>query len=231
MHQVRMRICWLLAIFACALTFGCKPSGLTSYPDKAPVIKVVATTTNELNQHKVAIYVTSNGWHSGIVLFKPLLPRGTIPEVEDFPDALYLSFGWGDSTYYQSPTPTFGMALRAALLPTSSVVHMSGLTAHPRDVFANAEIVELHLSTEQFHRLVSYLNVTFARQTLEHASLKSKSRHLVSYFYPATGMFHLFNTCNTWTARGLQQAGLPIRVSGTFSAEDLMTQVRQFALQ
>ncbi len=214
MHQIKIRIYWVIGIFVGLFICGCQPSSFTSKPDKTPVIKV-------------AIYVTSNGWHSEIVLSKPSLPAGTIPEAEDFPGALYLSFGWGDETYYQTPTPTLGMTLRAALVPTPSVVHMSGLSAHPRDVFSNAEIVELHLSIEQFHRLVSFLDFSFSRPALEGASKKSHGHHLVSQFYPATGMFHLFNTCNTWTARGLRQAGLPIRVNGTVSAEGLMIQVRQ----
>jgi len=45
------------------------------------------------------------------------------------------------------------------------------------------------------------------------------------------GEFHLFNTCNTWTARGLKQAGFPIQVFGTLRAEDFMLQVRQLAIE
>ncbi|MDX1423384.1 MAG: hypothetical protein R3322_09610, partial [Kiloniellales bacterium] len=38
-----------------------------------------------------------------------------------------------------------------------------------------------------------------------------------------------FNTCNTWTARGLQAAGWPVRAAGVVTAEELMTQVRPLA--
>jgi len=31
------------------------------------------------------------------------------------------------------------------------------------------------------------------------------------YFFKANGSYHLFNTCNTWLARGLKQSGLEIK--------------------
>ena len=31
-------------------------------------------------------------------------------------------------------------------------------------------------------------------------------------FYAATGRYHLFNTCNQWTGRGLARAGVPVGI-------------------
>jgi hypothetical protein len=47
-----------------------------------------------------------------------------------------------------------------------------------------------------------------------------------AYFYPAHGGFHLFNTCNTWAARALSEAGLDISAGGVMTADDLMSRVR-----
>jgi hypothetical protein len=46
-----------------------------------------------------------------------------------------------------------------------------------------------------------------------------------SRFYPARETFHLFNTCNVWTARALRSAGLPVR--DAITTEGLMAQVRR----
>ncbi len=181
------------------------------------------------DDRKIAVYVTSNGWHTGIVVARALLPADAIPEAADFPDAPYLSFGWGDAAYYPAPRPTFAMTLRAALQPTPAVVHMAGLPAHPREVFPTGEVIELQVSTEGFRNLVAYLDGSFARDDRERTRSITPGLYSFSLFYRAKGKFHLFNTCNTWTARGLKLAGLPIRVSGTLRAEDLMVQVRQFA--
>jgi hypothetical protein len=50
----------------------------------------------------------------------------------------------------------------------------------------------------------------------------SRGLRAQSYFYPATGAFHLFNTCNTWTAGILRAGGMEISPAGIITAHDLM---------
>jgi uncharacterized protein (TIGR02117 family) len=180
----------------------------------------------ESGEKSTTIYVTSNGWHSAIVVLQALLPPGAIPEAADFPRAIYLSLSWGDAEYFPVRRPTIGMKLRAALQPTPAVIHLAGLQSHPRDAFPLDEVVELKIPAHGFRTLVAYLDSTFARDGAERAQSIAPGLYSFSLFYPAEGDFHLFNTCNTWTARGLKAGGWPIRVSGTMSAEDLMAQVR-----
>ena len=215
---------WLLALCA-----GLSTAAVVPMPSAIAQAPIPGNNGMGSDETKIAIYVTSNGWHTGIVVAGALLPAGTIPEAADFPDAPYLSFGWGDAEFYPAPRPTIGMMLRAALQPTPAVVHMAGLPAHPRDVFPTDEVVELLVSTAGFRNLVAYLDDSFARHGRERTRSITPGLHSFSLFYRAKDKFHLFNTCNTWTARGLKLAGLPIRVSGTLRAEDLMAQVRQFS--
>lgn len=177
----------------------------------------------------IAIYVTSNGWHTGIAVARASLPAGVIPETADFPEAPYLEFGWGDAEYYPAPRPTLGMALGAAIGPNPAIVHLIGLPAHPRQVFPKSEVVDLGLSPEGFQKLVRYLDATFARDGAERARPSAPGLHSFSLFYPATGKFSLFNTCNTWAARGLAAAGVPIDPSGVVRAEELMVQIRKIS--
>ncbi len=175
---------------------------------------------------QIAIYGTSNGWHSAIVVPRAALPPGAIPEAADFPDAPYLSLGGGDAEYFPEREPTAGMTIRAALQPTPAVLHMAGLPFHPQDVFPANEVVELKTTTLEFEALVAYLDATFDRDGAERVQASEPGLYRFSLFYPAKGEFHLFNTCNTWTARGLEAGGWPIQVSGTVTAEELMAQVR-----
>lgn len=177
---------------------------------------------------KKVVFVTSNGWHSGIAIARADLPENAIPETEDFPHALYFEFGWGDAEYYPSPKPTFGMALTAAF-PGPAVVHLSGLPAHPAEVFPGAEAIPVALSDDGLDRLVAYLHDGFKRGGAARVESNAPGIYTFSRFYPATGEFHLFNTCNTWIARALAAAGLPVQASGTQRAEDLMSQVRPLA--
>jgi uncharacterized protein (TIGR02117 family) len=177
----------------------------------------------------VTVYVASNGWHSAIVVPRADLPPDALPEAADFPDAAYLSYGWGDAEYFPTPQKTLAMTLRAALTPTPAVVHVAGLPADPRQVFPEDEVVALAASPSQVAALVAYLDDTFARDGADRLAASEPGLYAFSLFYPATGEFHLFNTCNTWTARGLQAAGWPVRAAGVVTAEELMTQVRPLA--
>ena len=192
-----------------------------------PVVTVASQAGAEDAQ--TPVYVLSNGWHSAIVLPRAALPEGAIPEAADFPAATYLSFGWGDATYFPARDPTTAMALSAALQPTPAVLHLAGLKSPPDEVFPAEEVVELKATAEGIAALVAYLDAAFERDGAERVEASQPGLHRFSLFYPATGEFHLFNTCNTWTARGLRAAGWPVRASGTVTAEELMVQVRRLA--
>ncbi len=228
-HRTAIVVGWLLSLGSVPLTAACQSSPAVAPSRTAEPVQKADAGVGSSGDVGVTIHVTSNGWHTGIVVARAALPPGAVPEAADFPDAPYLEFGWGDSEYYPAPRPTLGMALRAALQPSPAVIHLVGLPAHPRDVFPTAEVVELRLSPAGFQGLVDYLDDTFARHGAERARASAPGLYRFSLFYPAKGEFHLFNTCNTWTARGLEAAGWPVQVSGTLRAEDVMAQVRRIA--
>ncbi|MCH8169325.1 MAG: DUF2459 domain-containing protein [Proteobacteria bacterium] len=175
---------------------------------------------------KTIIFVASNGWHSSIILAKADLPPGRLAEAADFPEARFLEFGWGDAVYYPARRATLGMTLRAALVPTPAVVHVVGLRAEPARSSPEAEVVSLALDDKNFGRLVDFIDASFERAGAPRAAATGPGLTTTSRFYPAKGRFHLFNTCNTWTARALAAAGFDVSASGTFRAEALMQQVR-----
>lgn len=175
------------------------------------------------------VVITNNGWHAGIVIARADLPRGALPETGDFPAALRFEFGWGDREYYPAPRKSFGMTLGAAF-PGPAIMHVIGLDRPHAALFPGVERVRLGLTEEQFQRLVAYLDGGFERRGTARVRASGRGLYDFSLFYPATGSFHLFNTCNTWVARALSVSGLPVRVSGVQMAEDLMIQVRRLAL-
>jgi len=213
-----IRAARLLVVCVSLLAAACRSEPVVSTPSAAAP-----------GEARVTIYVVSNGWHSAIVVPRAALPPGAIPEAADFPAAAYLSLGWGDAEYFPERDPTTEMALRAALRPTPAVLHLAGLSSHPGRVFPADEVVELEATGQGFEALIAYLDAVFDRDGAERVEASEPGLTRFSLFYPAKGEFHLFNTCNTWTARGLQAGGWPIRVSGTVTAEELMVQVRPLA--
>ena len=172
------------------------------------------------------VYVLSNGWHTSIVLPRDALPPGPIPEAGDFPQAAFLEFGWGDREYYPSPDPTLGMALAAALTPTPAVMHMAGLPRPPWEHYREAEVLAIDLSAAALKRLIASIDGSFDRPSGGRAETIARGLYRDSWFYPARGRFHLFNTCNTWSARMLSAAGVAVSPSDVKTSEDLMGRLR-----
>jgi len=185
----------------------------------------IGTFARADEQADTHIIVTSNGWHSGIVLARSSLPPDSIPETADFPNAAYFEFGWGDAEYYPARRPTFGMALKAAF-PGPAVLHLSGLPDHPAKIFPKVEWVEIPLSAEGLAQLIASLRASFERGDSPRTWETAPGLHAFSKFYPATGRFSLNNTCNTWTARLLAEAGVPVEHARVQQAEELMVQLR-----
>ncbi len=191
-------------------------------PSRSEIAHPLSTGTTR------TIFVTSNGWHSSIVLARTDLPPGCIPEAADFPQARFLEFGWGDAEYYPAERVTVGMTLRAALVPTPAVVHVAGLDIAPARRYPKAEVVPLSLDAAGLGRLVDFIDSSFERGGRARATASGPGLYPTSRFYPAADSFHLLNTCNTWTARALAAADFGVAEAGTASAEDLMRQVRPF---
>ncbi len=174
-----------------------------------------------------AVRVVSNGWHTAIVVARAeLAVTGLLPEADDFPDAAFLEFGWGDRAYYPAAQPTFGMALDALLTETPAVMHMAGLARPPEATHADGETVPVPLTAGAFRRLAGAIAGQFERTGGSRAAPVSRGLYPKSNFYHAAGGFHLFNTCNTWTARMLRAAGVDLLPSGIVTADDLMTRLR-----
>ena len=173
-----------------------------------------------------AVYVRSNGWHTAILVPRAAVAAtGLLPETGHLPNARFLEFGWGDREYYPAPEATLGMTLRAALLPTPSVIQMGGRDRLPE---TQGRVVTLRVALTEagFRNLVRAIADTFARAGGGPAEPVESGLYPESRFYAAEGTFHLFNTCNTWTARMLRAGGVPIASAGVMTAHDLMIRLR-----
>src|SRR5262249_9611928 len=158
------------------------------------------------------IYIVRHDWHTGLVVkYDDIDPR-LWPEKDDFPDALYLEVGWGDRDFYQAARPGLGLLLQAALKSPASVLFVIGLPTTVTRYFPYADILESPLSRRGLQELVSFSHATYKRDPMGRMiRLGPGHNHQHSLFYLAEGDYSLFNTCNSWTARALQAAGLPIK--------------------
>ncbi len=207
----------LVAAFAWLVCVGSLPTCAEAPP--------LPPAGNEPRTH--AVHVVSNGWHTAIVVPRPELAlTGLLPEADDFRDAAFLEFGWGDRVYYPAKEKTLGMTLKAALIPTPAVMHMAGLARAPELTHAESEVVRVALTEGGFRHLVRAIDGDFKRSEGGRAEPISRGLYPSSNFYDARGRFHLFNTCNTWTARKLRAGGVNLSPSGIVTADELMARLR-----
>jgi len=165
------------------------------------------------------IFVTSNRWHTGIVITANSFTQEQVPEVADLAGAQYLEFGWGDQTYYPAERPTLGAAFTAAFVPTPAVLHMAARDRPPTHLGSEGEVIAVSLTGAGHERLINFISAAFDRSGDERAKTVAPGLYPNSYFYPAHGTFHMFNTCNTWTARALAAAGIPVSTRVVRAAE------------
>ncbi len=173
------------------------------------------------------VWVVDHGWHTGLVMERSAIPAGLLPEQDDFPIARYLEVGWGDADFYQAREPDIWAALRAAVASRASVVHVVGLPARPEEIFAGGDVVQIRLSRPGFEALARFVDDAFGREGRPRAPMLGGGLYGTSAFYPARPRYHLLHTCNTWIARALRAAGVPITPVYAMTAGNLMWQVRR----
>lgn len=173
-------------------------------------------------ERPVSVYIISHGWHAGIAIEADAI-RDHLPSHPDMPDAEYLKFGWGDGRYYTDSDAGFGLMMRAALLPTRSVIHVVGIGIPVDRYFTSSEIVRVKVSEEGAKKMGEFVYDRFRKENGE-VNVAGDGLYTNSLFFDATGFYYLPKTSNVWTARALRQTGFPITTLYTFTSGNVMRQ-------
>ena len=180
----------------------------------AALMLLPANTAAPAEAASVEAYVLSNGVHTDLVfparsgaidwtaLFDPRDAQA-VP-----PDAEFVAIGWGDRAFYLH-TPTWAdltlrRAVGALFGANASLLHVTWLTRAQLRQGAYA----MPLSPRQYRQLADHVRDSLpgGRATV----LPGAGYGPEDAFYEAEGSYHLFETCNTWTGRGLRRAGVPV---------------------
>ncbi|MGE3538210.1 MAG: DUF2459 domain-containing protein [Candidatus Tectimicrobiota bacterium] len=219
MHTTLLRAQFLRILSVILVSLACLRCTTTS--DSAPLYPLQAQETPKF------IYLVGHGWHTGLVVKWDDIDERLWPEKHDFPEAHYLEVGWGDHDFYRTPKAGLCTLLQAALWSPASVLLVIGLRMPVAEYFPRADIIEIPLSRQGLDALASFVHATYARDSAgRQLPLGPGNNHPYSTFYKAEGHYSLFNTCNTWTAKALQAAGLPVR--RVMQADGVMTQAQRY---
>jgi uncharacterized protein (TIGR02117 family) len=170
------------------------------------------------------IFLIKQRWHTAILFQTEDVDSTIIPEIKYFKGAELIDIGWGDEAFYQYPDFDWDLAFQALFYPTPSTLRVEGIYISMIEYFNLSEIVvELKINNEQLRILLNYIADTIWRdEKKEHKVLGTQYLNRV-YFFKANEEYHLFNTCNTWLARGLKKAGFEIE-DNTILTEQLFNE-------
>jgi uncharacterized protein (TIGR02117 family) len=212
----------VLRISCAALAFS-----VLAYSSHARAGNGWACTFDEKNCR--AVFIVYDSWHAAIVLRKDDLSSTVVPELADFPDATSIEFSWGDKDYFPDPKSGLFRALKAAFWSRGSVMHVAGFKEDIGTFYPGAEIVALRLSPHAYERLIAFISQSFSRRHADGRAQASPGLYSYSRFYRSTGKFSVVNTCNTWVARALETAGVPVFPGLVISAAQLADQLEKIA--
>jgi len=171
----------------------------------------ISQITNKDNYSEHRLYFIKQNWHTAIVFDAREIDSILFREYNSFKEFNLIDIGWGDEEFYQYPGFDSGLAFKALFYSNPSTLRVEGINLTEEEYFNLSEIViELKVSEEQFKSICSYINNTFYTKDDGSTSILSQKGEGKIIFYKANGSYHLFNTCNTWLAKGLKEAGLEI---------------------
>ncbi|HKY21427.1 MAG TPA: TIGR02117 family protein [Vicinamibacterales bacterium] len=175
----------------------------------------------------VPAFVVSHGWHTGLVVPAAELNALISELAARFGTPAYYEIGWGDKGFYQAQDVTIGLALQAMLWSTGSIVHIVAVPESPYLSFPDSQTLTVCLASSQVEQMENFIASSIVRDDMGHVVSLGKGIYGDSQFYDGVGRYSLLNTCNKWTAKGLQSAGLAISPTFKLTAESIMDFLRQ----
>lgn len=204
-------ICLLVALLPFAGYFGMAGLGL-----------IFSTKTDFKGERKWPIYIATGQIHADFILpvKNELFDWGDFLNLENFPaknrNDRFIQMGWGDRGFYldmvELENLTLKTAIEAALLPSETLMHV---TLH-QNIPPYYRIKKVLLTKRQYQVLVNYLMDGFKRRRGRPVLVPGRGYYGNDNFYAGEGSYHLFNTCNLWTTRGMRRAGIRTSIFSPF---------------
>lgn len=180
----------------------------------------------DIDERPVPVYVVSHGWHVGIAIESEYI-KHLLPEHPEIPETKILKFGWGDNRYYTDADAGFGLMMRAALLPTRSVIHVVGMNIPIENYFGASRVVRVQVTHEGAEEMGRFIADRFRTDRDGKIQFASEGLYANSTFFNARGFYYVPKTSNTWTARALRKTGYPITPFYAVTSGNVIQQARK----
>ncbi|MBL1211798.1 MAG: DUF2459 domain-containing protein [Ignavibacteriae bacterium] len=183
---------------------------------------------NFYNDDSVKIYVIKAEWHTAFLFEQNDSLIKQIPAFDELKNFNFVDIGWGDEEFFQNPSDDIYLGAKAILYPTPSVIRIAGMISKIESILRWVDYcVELTISKTQFIELCRFINESFKFDENDNLIITSKRPSGAVIFYKSKLKYHLFNTCNTWVGKGLEQIGFDIDTGGLITAEQLLDELME----
>lgn len=164
----------------------------------------------------IDIFVSTNGMHIDFIvptqhsLFDWTKIIDGTPYAKPLDQYSYLGIGWGDPGFYLELEAwdklSLKIAAKAMLIPTPTIMHVTGYETIPSDTL---RVEKITISPSSFVHLNSFIYNSFALEKNHDIDLIPGVGYTPNdNFYQAKGVYHAFHTCNYWVNKGLKKIGV-----------------------
>ncbi len=199
----------VFGLFAFLASSGCAHAPwVRAQPAPAAASEIqLASYTKDAAQRP--LYITSNGFHTGIVMRRSDIPRDVWPEVDEIADHPWVEVGWGSEIFYRAKRITTTVVL-GAIVPNASVLHVVGWESDPEETFVGGDLIRIDVDDVHLAKLCRCIHDSYERDQQGGVENLGPGIYADGAFFRATGKYYFPKTCNVWTARCLHAAGVPI---------------------
>lgn len=174
------------------------------------------------NEQLYPVYVSSGGIHAEFVFDRFNSPYEWLALISPADVGLsdqsmrFMSVGQGAKEFFYEfldwDDLNLKLALRSIFLPNATAIHVE----FRHDLNPNLDHFKLMIAREAYLKLADFVVRSF--KITESSIRRIDNFNYVGRdgFFWGNESYHLFNTCNMWTARGLRVAGLPGPYWGPF---------------
>jgi uncharacterized protein (TIGR02117 family) len=178
----------------------------------------------QIGSYDQLAYVIDHGIHTAVVVDARLLSAKLGLSDTLFGQFRYVEIGRGDAGFYQAVEETVSVTLKALFLSTPAVLHLSAYNELPIHKFPLSQTIGIKLSKSAMEKLLDAIVSDFSLEKGKAIEV-APGRDGDSRFFQSNGSYHLFYTCNNWTADVIEQAGYPINHRWSFFSDSVMDQL------
>lgn len=163
----------------------------------------------EEKQGEFTIFVSSGQIHTEFVFdlqsspvdWSNLIPFSLVnPKIES---ARYISVGWGDRRFFYELLEwsdlTFDLAFSSVFLPGESAVHVE----YANELNPSLKHYKIQINEGDYLKLYEFIKNSFKLENGRPIKIDEFNYYENDRFFYGVGSYHMFNTCNMWTHRGL----------------------------